>query len=47
MGREAHQFELDEAEDLPPELLRFITALARAHVDEDYAAAQAATPQDD
>jgi hypothetical protein len=28
-------------DELPPELRRFIEALARAHVDEDYAAALA------
>jgi hypothetical protein len=39
MAQQAHQ--LDHEADLPPELLRLIAALARAHVEEDYAALQA------
>jgi hypothetical protein len=40
MGRHAPADDPDPAETLEPGLLAFIEALARAHVDEDYAAAQ-------
>lgn len=40
MGRLAPALDPVPAETLEPELLALIEALARAHVDEDYAAAQ-------
>lgn len=41
MATAAPADQLSSAETLEPGLLRLIEALARAHVDEDYAAAQA------
>jgi len=42
-GRQLQDRSAVADEALDPALLRFIQALARTHVDEDYAAAQAAT----